>query len=471
MKFKNVTDVARWRLCVGCGACAFVCPEKRLRLIDIEDEGLRPIMLEGPDISPTSTSIAVKEGLRLENGKSGECGSCLLCLEVCPGMTMVTRAADHEVDRVAQLENRWGVVLEVWEGYAADEEIRFSGASGGLCSALPLFCIEKGYASGVVHVSADSRKPWVNRTVISTGRKDLIRRSGSRYSPASPCAGLSAMKSSPNPLVFMGKPCDVAGLRMAQEIYPVLKQKTHLALGFFCAGTPSTKGTLDLLHHHNLDLGSISELRYRGLGWPGSAAVWEKGGKKPALQVSYEESWGFLQKYRPFRCYLCPDITGEFADISVGDPWYRAAGEGEPGRSLILIRTKRGRAIFHQAMEKGYVKAEPADPEVIYQSQKSLLGKRQAIWGRLLAMKLLGIPRPELRGFHLLENWLGLSSKEKARSVLGTIRRIIQRNYFSPATYEEARNLKAEDRHDPSSVDEEKENEKSDRFHKLRIQV
>jgi len=76
----------------------------------------------------------------------------------------------------------------------------------------------------------------------------------------------------------------------------------------------------------------------------------------------------------------------------VGDPWYRGIGGTDPGRSLILIRTKRGREIFHQAMEQGYVKAEPADPNIIYRSQINLLGKRQAIWGRLLAMRALGIP-------------------------------------------------------------------------------
>ena len=148
------------------------------------------------------------------------------------------------------------------------------------------------------------------------------------------------------------------------------------------------------------------------------------------LKLSYQDSWGFVQKYRPFRCYLCPDLTAESADISVGDPWYRDLGENDPGRSLILIRTKRGQEILRQAVEEGYVAAEAADPEIIYRSQKNLLGKRQAIWGRLLAMRLLGIPRPELKGFHLLENWQDLPVKEKVKSVLGTARRVVQRKYY-----------------------------------------
>jgi coenzyme F420 hydrogenase subunit beta len=108
----------------------------------------------------------------------------------------------------------------------------------------------------------------------------------------------------------------------------------------------------------------------------------------------------------------------------------------EAVRSLILIRTEAGKEIFHRAREQGYVTAEPAASEIIYRSQKNLLGKRQAIWGRLLAMRLLGIQRPKLEGFHLFKNWLDLPFVEKAKSILGTARRIIQRNYFRPVEYQ-----------------------------------
>ena len=73
--------------------------------------------------------------------------------------------------------------------------------------------------------------------------------------------------------------------------------------------------------------------------------------------------------------------------------------------------------------------------------EKNLLGKRQAIWGRILAMKLLGVPYPELNGFHLFENWLDLPLKEKVKSVLGTARRIVQRNYFKPLNYSKYQKL------------------------------
>jgi coenzyme F420 hydrogenase subunit beta len=412
LKFRNIQEVWARRLCVGCGACYYVCPRQKIELVDFVNDGIRPIRL-------------------------GSCEDCRLCLDACPGiLTDVDRFFPPSALRAGlKISKRWGRYFEIWEGFAGDPEIRLKGSSGGLCTALALFCMEQGIAGGTLHIGPDPELPWRNKTFLSHTRAELVSRTGSRYAPASPCDGLGMMEEAEEASVFVGKPCDVAALRMVQEVRPQLAQKTALAIGFFCAGTPSTQATLDLLKRHGIDPNGISEFKYRGEGWPGMTSARLKGSGEQCLKLTYGESWGFVQKYRPFRCYLCPDLTAEFADISVGDPWYREIGEDEPGRSLIIVRTQMGREIFHQALKKGYVRAEPAEEEIIYRSQENLLNKRQAIWGRLLAMKLLRIPHPRLEGFHLFENWLDLNTRDKAISILGTMRRIVQRNYFKPLDY------------------------------------
>jgi coenzyme F420 hydrogenase subunit beta len=189
---------------------------------------------------------------------------------------------------------------------------------------------------------------------------------------------------------------------------------------------------MNLLRRIHVSPEDVGEVRFRGNGWPGSFAVRLKGKETFSQPLSYQESWGFLQAYRPFRCYLCPDGTSQFADISCGDPWYRKMGEKEQGHSLVLVRTEKGRKVVQGAIREGYVALERRDPQVLEESQQNLLEKRRAIWGRLAAMKALRIPAPEMRGFYLFDNWRRLPAKEKARSILGTARRIIQRGYFRP---------------------------------------
>jgi len=87
------------------------------------------------------------------------------------------------------------------------------------------------------------------------------------------------------------------------------------------------------------------------------------------------------------------------------------------------------RRIVRGAMSEEYVILNKVNPKTLIVSQKNLLIKRRAIWGRLLTMKAFGIPTPRLQGFSLFKNWLHLPIKEKLRSVLGTAGRVIQRKY------------------------------------------
>ena len=407
MKFSNVSQVSSWRLCLGCGVCVWACPEGNIRLVDRESEGIRPEV------------------------KVETCRSCGECLKVCPGLGISHELYKGEAPESEGIAPGWGPVLEVWEGFAADPEIRFRGSSGGLATALAAYCLEREGFEQVVHTAGDDEAPWKNKTVFSRTREELLRRTGSRYAPASPCEGLKEAEAGTGRSVFVGKPCDQEGLRKAQGIRPMLREKLGLAIGIFCAGTPSTRATVDLLKMQGIDPDRVRDLRYRGQGWPGMFAVTLEGDESPFIKLPYLDAWGFLQKYRPYRCHLCPDGTSEFADVACGDAWHRKIEDDSDGLSLVLVRTERGRQVVEGARKAGYVMLKPANPAVIEQSQPEFPAKRGAVWGRMLAMRLFGIPIPEYKGFYLRESWKRLSTKEKTRSILGTVRRIIQRKYYT----------------------------------------
>jgi coenzyme F420-reducing hydrogenase beta subunit len=70
-------------------------------------------------------------------------------------------APDHQpLDEKPEQQDlkRWGAFSQVWEGYASDPEIRLKGSTGGLCTALSLFCLEQKIAGGVIHVGSDPEK-------------------------------------------------------------------------------------------------------------------------------------------------------------------------------------------------------------------------------------------------------------------------------------------------------------------------
>ncbi len=400
-KIQNVIDVAKNQLCTGCGACAFVDPS--VEMIDVFDQGRRPAQT-GP-LDPSAG------------------------MSVCPGAALAHEPNDWPTDFIPELAAGWGPVLELWEGFAVDDELRFAGSSGGAASGLSLFCLEQKGMDGVLHTGAQKERPYLNETVFSRTRSDLLERTGSRYAPASPCAQLSTIENAENPSVFIGKPCDVAATHKARKLRPDLDKKLGLSIAIFCAGTPSTEGTFEMIKAmgcENPD--AATSVRYRGRGWPGMAEVvyQDDSQQGKTSQMTYADSWGnILQKKRQWRCYICLDHTGEFADLAVGDPWYRPIPKGEPGRSLILVRSERGRAILHEAMEKGYIQAERVGPEKLPASQVGFQALRGKIWGRRLMLRLMGVPFPKYRNMPMFRFWLkDLSFSEKLRSVLGTFKRI-----------------------------------------------
>jgi coenzyme F420 hydrogenase subunit beta len=408
MILNNVQEVAEWRLCVGCGVCAYICPENKVRLVDVIESGIRPLV----------------------DGKN--CISCDECLKTCPGLDVGHDKPGNDTKYIQALHSGWGPILEVWEGHAADPDIRYCGSSGGAATAIAIYCLERGDMQGVLHVSPALAHPTKNISGYSKTKAELLAATGSRYCPASPCADLGLIEKASGSSVFIGKPCDVQGLRKAQALRSALAAKAGLAISIFCAGTPSSVGTRELLKSVGVNPKDVAGLRYRGKGWPGDFEVTYKDDARTKKQLSYKDSWGFLQKYRPYRCHLCPDGTGEFADISCGDPWYREIGEGESGHSLILVRTEKGRDILRGAINTDYIKADLADPSILERSQQNLFNKRAAVWGRLLAFRFFGLSVPRYEGFPLFSNWLTLSLSDKARSVFGTMRRIVQRKYWKP---------------------------------------
>jgi len=413
----NIRDVAERQFCCGCGVCAYLSPDE-IRMVDTLDYGRRPLLRSAVPRDPRTVDA----------------------LKVCPGIELAHSFDRRDPNLIRQLVDGWGPVREVWEGYAADPETRFAGSSGGAASALALYCIERLGFHGVLHIAARPDVPYLNYTVLSTTRAEILAATGSRYAPASPCDGLQMIEDAPASCVFIGKPCDVAAVAKARHLRPELDRKLGLTIAIFCAATPSTRGTLELLRKVGVqDPASVVGLRYRGRGWPGQFEVAVKtrdGIERRAM--SYVAAWDHLQRYRQWRCSLCPDHTGEFADISVGDPWYRTRGEKELGHSIVLVRTHRGQQVVRGAMNARHLELKRITAEVFDGLSPVQPKVRGMLWGRLLALRLMGAPTPRFCGLPMFRYWLGtLTVKQKLQSLYGTARRVFTKRLWRPHRVQE----------------------------------
>ena len=392
--------VERGQTCAGCGLCASLAGGA-VELTTVAPGFTRPLQR-------ATLSAAAEAAIAA----------------TCPGLVVDNRPdAPHD-------DPLWGPWRTVATGHATDAALRHHASSGGVLSALLGHALATGVVDYVVATAMDPARPLGNVTVAAADRDAVFAAAGSRYAASSPLADIGARLDAPGRFAFVGKPCDVDALRALARIDARVDAKVPLMLAFFCAGVPSGDGARRILAAIDAPEAAVTAFRYRGDGWPGSATATLADGSTRAM--SYHDSWGhILSKEIQFRCKICPDAVGGAADVACADAWYGDA-KGYPdfteqdGRSLVIVRTAAGAALYDGALAAGTIAAEPLDPAAIARMQPSQVRRKRELLARLAATAVAGRPVPRYRGVQLRKAARQAPILQQARSFVGLVRRIVQ---------------------------------------------
>nr|WP_310525396.1 Coenzyme F420 hydrogenase/dehydrogenase, beta subunit C-terminal domain [Polymorphobacter sp.] len=344
----------------------------------------------------------------------------------CPGLVV-----DESTTNAPPINDPiWGPAWFVGTGFVTDPALRHQASSGGVISGLLVHALATGLVDFVIQTAADHRQPTGNHTSLSTTAQDVFAAAGSRYAPSSPLAGLEDWLARPGRFAFVGKPCDVTALRARALADPRINARIPLMLAFFCAGIPSQASAGRILDALGVAPKDVASFRYRGDGWPGFATATLHDGS--TRRMSYADSWGdILSKEVQFRCKICPDATGNVADIACADAWYGddrgyPSFEEQDGRSLVIARTAMGETLLNEARAAGRVVTEPLAIAEIAKMQPAQVRRKKQIVSRLAAMAVAGRPVPRYRGLQLWAAAARDKPAEQARSFAGLLRRFMQ---------------------------------------------
>lgn len=399
-----VTQVVEAGLCTGCGLCENLFGAGQVQMQMAASGYLRPVVLVPLSKSPQAAS----QQAEFER--------------TCPG-----RGLRLEPEQDVPVHEAWGPLKSVSTGWATDPATRYQGSSGGVLSALLADLLESGQADFVAHIEADAQHPLRNQLRLSRNRAEVLQGAGSRYGPSAPLKQLDALFATGQRFAFVGKPCDAAALRAHLREHPQRAAQVVGIFAFMCAGVPSEHGSVALLQRLGTQLDQVARFSYRGNGWPGMATATGFDGAKH--EMDYSSSWGqVLNRHLQFRCKVCPDGTGEFADVVCADAWYGADGYPDfterDGRSLILARTARGQELLQSALTRGGIESAPCDAAEIAKMQPYQLARKRLLAGRLLALALAGRQRPGYQGLRLWANAKRLGLVEHLRNIKGTLARL-----------------------------------------------
>lgn len=324
--------------------------------------------------------------------------------------------------------NIWGDYISLYYGYSTDNNIRTSASSGGLLTTICIYLLKNRCVDGIIQIEADSNIPYKTQVSISTSIDDVIKCMGSRYCISSPLENIKDMISTEKKYAFVGKPCDVASLKLYMENDPVMSKQIVYLFSFFCAGEPSENAQHQLLEK----LGCSSpykqvKLTYRGNGWPGYATAEYNNTKS---SITYDESWGKILG-RDIRkiCRFCFDGIGSFADISCGDAWYLNSDNTpdfseHAGRNIIFIRSSKGQELFLNIIKSGLINVESANIESLRYMQRYQHERRATMIAKICALIICRKNKPSYSFGSMLKLVKNVKLRSQFRILKGTIQRI-----------------------------------------------
>lgn len=371
----NITEVVRNGLCVGCGTCAGVCPSEAI-------------------------SMRITKGLFLPDVDLNKCTFCRLCIKCCPGCSLDFRKFNSEIFGRQPKDHKVGNYINCYVGYSNNKEIRFDSSSGGIATQLLVFALEKGIIDGALVTRMRGDRPLEPAPFIARTKEDIISASKSKYCPVPSNEALECIIKEKGRFAVVGLPCHIHGVRKAEMNVKALKEKIVLHIGIMCSHTVGFSGTELLLKKLRTSRERVSEIAYRGSGWPGSMLVKLKNGS--GFSVPYAGGWTAYEPifssffFTPARCLMCPDETNELADISLGDAWLSELKNDKNGQSIVVARTKHGEDILNLACDTGVVFLKPIRSEKVRRAQSEPLKfKKDDLETRLALIEHSGMKTPE----------------------------------------------------------------------------
>lgn len=303
----------RKKNCCGCNACAEICPKRCI------------------------TMIADAKGFHYPKVDTTACIDCGLCKKTCP-----FEEGNIELN----------IPLTAYAAWNRDRKQHLASSSGGAAYVFSSHIIKQG---GVVY-GCTSEGMHIRHIRVES-LSELPKLQGSKYVQSDIRGLFGQIKSdlkANKPVLFIGTPCQVAGLKNYIKQIP-----EHLYMvDLICHGVPSQQ----MLHEHMnyiLDNRSAAQLSFRE-GQLYRIKITSQCGttysSDPHKDMYYK---AFLDgiSYRE-SCYRCPFACKKrVSDVTIGDFWgLQNSGElissPSDGISVALINTDKGGMLITSVSEQ-----------------------------------------------------------------------------------------------------------------------
>ncbi len=303
-------DVHQGDLCVACGACVALCPY----------------------FGAYRGRVAMLFPCDLKQGR---------CYAYCPKTEVDLDALSRALRGAPYDSGALGHYRSVLAARAGEQMTKGRYQSGGTVSALVAFALKAGVIKAAILTDREGLGP-VPRVVERI--EDVIRCATSKYTAAPTLEALNrAVEEGRKGLGVVGTPCQITAVSQLRR-NPMERQgfedPVSLTIGLFCTWALDMRKVASLLSE-KVDVSRIKKMDIP----PPPAEIFRVETEEETLEIPLDE----IRPAVLTGCGICPDMTSEWADISVG------VLEGEEDWNTVIVRSEKGAEVLNRALEEGWI--------------------------------------------------------------------------------------------------------------------
>lgn len=325
-------DVIQSGFCVGCGACVNLCPY-------FQTYRGKTIML-----FPCTR-------------ETGQCHA------FCPKTEVDLDELSLAFFDTPYSSDPLGAYLSIYMARASGTSEAGKFQDGGTVSALMEFSLKTGVIDAAVLTGKDGMVPVPG---LATNAKEVTGFASSKYTAAPTLAALNeGINRGFGCMGLVGTPCQItAAAKMKNN--PTHAEgfidRVAITIGLFCTWAIDTRKFLSFIKAC-FPNETIRKMKIP----PPPAAVFILETDSGKIEIPLEE----IRSMIPVGCTICPDMTAEWADVSVG------AMEGFDNHNTLIVRSKKGEELIRDAVKAGYLLLKDFPEESLQHLQYAAAGKKK----------------------------------------------------------------------------------------------
>ncbi|MHC1597823.1 MAG: Coenzyme F420 hydrogenase/dehydrogenase, beta subunit C-terminal domain [Methermicoccaceae archaeon] len=237
-------------------------------------------------------------------------------------------------------------VGDCYIGWAKDESVRASGASGGLVSATLAAALEKGLVEKVLVLKKEST--YDGEPHLTDSVEEVMQSAGSLHAVP---AGMSKEIPYGVKVAAVGKPCDIRGVYQ-MALRHQLELDDVFLVGLNCGGTMPPVPTRQMLEvMYGLDPDEVVHEEIE----KGQLIFTTKDGEQHAKKIDELEEAGFGRRAA---CRYCSVKIPRNADLACGN--WGVPKERAGAATFVEVCSDKGAKLLQNAVDAGFVEIEPA---------------------------------------------------------------------------------------------------------------